>query len=293
MWRVLGAVGLTIILMTGVCLASPAEVVQSDATATQSRILGEKLDVLDDLFIIPFLHDADDPTGMTTLIAIQRTLPLPALPVAPDGQGEKAAETVTVKWYDTNFVQIGITKSYQIEQFGTQTVNSRIVGINFDPGGTGGLKQGFISVSRPSAEYFVDYIQVDFTNNFANGDVAFAQADGVCDWWRVRYMNGGPFAGGSEIWILVDNPLPNGQVSGSIDFYDEPGAYLGTYELDTGDHIYSLNIADIAPPFAVFGSMEVKINNGSSHHGLVRGSLTAGGLYSLAMNGVCIREQGP
>lgn len=297
MWRVLGAVGLTMILITGVCLAAPAESPSGPeaATAEAPRSLGEKLDLLDDWWIVPFLHDADDNTGMTTLVAINRTLPLAPLPLSPPTQGEdKAAEVVSVQYYNANFGEVGPEMNYSIEQFGTKTINSRILGINFDPLGTGGIKDGWVRVSTPSDEYFVDYIQVDFTNNFANGDVAFAQSDFKCDWWKTRFMNGGPFAGGSEIFVMLNTPKPAGQISARIDFYDEPGNFLGSYNLDDGHYVYNLNVADIAPPFSVFGSMEVQLfNNGSSSFGLVRGSLTAGGLYSLSMNGACIRQQAP
>lgn len=242
-------------------------------------------------WVAPFSLDTTDVNGITTLLALHRAVPI-------GGFFINDPVSVTVEYFDQHGLHSAGIIGFSMRPLETQTLSSQFLdavggSMNFIPD-SDGIARGFIRITGP-VDLNVDFFQANIDDGFANGDVAINGKSLECWGWKVRFFNGGPFAGGAEISFLFNNP--RGTVSGApptarVWVYSEGGALIGSgpVEIYTNEVAMVMAASDLVPnPNEPFGTMEVELNATSGvAAGHVRNIMTGDGRFSVDMNGVCI-----
>jgi hypothetical protein len=226
---------------------------------------------------VPFFEvDGNNPAGVTTLFAVRN----------------RGAHTVNVHyWYYQPDVSGQVVRTGTLAPHQTQTINIRDVpGIAADP--ATGFKRGFVVMNTDdySPTLMGDFFRVDPTNNFASGD-ALVSADTTCHHWDSRFLNGGPFTGGTTFTFFLGlndsggiSPAVVGQV------YDEPGTHRGTVQIYTADHVFEVNTAELpAAILGTFGAIEWTVQNPIASS-VILATYRASGRYSVEVPSMCADE---
>jgi hypothetical protein len=261
----------------------PAEVVLRplDLTAAELPILrqahtpappAEKVDERQQALFVPFYEvDATDPAGTTTLYAVRNVSSQPVdIEIryqAPDGTALRG-DVMTLAGR------------------ATLTRNLRdIGGLPVDPGG---FARGFIVIlqtSRLTAPYLVgDYIQVDVGNSFATAQ-RMASPDDLCGLTEARFLD---FGAGTELRLMIAQPQGPNPVSDPASVIVTPitedGTLLPQTEIYTNQFAVRVSASDFTG--SAFGTLVFDFQN--SGGGLVYAEYSAGGRFSVGLNGACL-----
>jgi len=246
-----------------------------ESKAGPPGILGEKVDEPADVLIVPFYEiDTLDPFGTTTLFAVRnissQTIDLDIRYFSP---------TATIRHQD--LMSLGPRKTY--------TRNIRDVpGL---PADDDHFARGYVAVRASTAEPTLpklvgDYLQVDVANNFATGERMVSFSD-FCYGQEIRFLD---FGSGTELHFLLGNPrgpdVMTDPPSFTVTPYDEDGNALAQIDVFTGDFMLEFP-ADAFTPFTntKFGTLVIDFSN--SDGGVVYAEYSAGGKFSVGINGAC------
>jgi len=97
-----------------------------------------------------------------------------------------------------------------------------------------------------------DFFLVDSRNDFASGGILPRRAEDACSVWTTRFLNGGPFSGGTRLLVHAYH------ATFFADVYDEAGRYVKTI-LHQGRYRYvaSVDLATLIGPTPQFGSLRI------------------------------------
>lgn len=231
--------------------------------------------------ILPFFRvDRAHPAGETTLFALRNVLDHPI--------------DLYIRYFDSSMV---VQRADGPSTFGSReikTVNIRdIPGLPVDPDG---YSRGMVFVdSSATSSLSGDFFQVDPTQNFATGDrlVDVQRQPFLCELWDMRFLNGGPFSGGTDLRVLVwrapgtdagDPPAMQ------LAFFDETGQIETTVWMHTAVNVLELSVKEMLPleaGYQPFGAVEIWFSP-STIGGVVTGTFSAEGRYSVGMPGTCL-----
>ncbi len=235
-----------------------------------------KTAVASNSWLIPYLVvDQNDPNGEVTLFSLRH-----------EGEDMAEAGTITVGFRDIFRTIIG-TLDYTLQPNQVQTVNPRFA-LQL-PTDSDGITRGFVEILG-DIPFSVDYFQIDGTNDFASGDNGASFPNDFCEYWKIRFLNGGPFDGGTEMIAVVNGPLGTGPmdpptISGNV--YREDGTFVNAFEIRTNEWLVIRDAADLVNSGNPFGAIELRIDAEDANTGFVFARQDASGRYSVALNGVC------
>ncbi len=239
--------------------------------------------------ILPFfVVDMADTAGITTLFAVRNLT-------------EEPVEMVT-----TYFSQDGDLLKFEaamLPALATATVNVRNEGPF--PADPDGFARGFVGISAnwqggepppADADQLIagDYFQITSAEDFASGD-RLLRIDGgqlpsndLCNLTESRFLNGGPFTGGSTFQIFT---LANGGVDPMADptlyatVYDEAGQKHEVCQIYTDQMSLQIPVSSLTE--LPFGTVELFFDNGIGVGGQVITEFDALGRFSVGMRGLC------
>lgn len=246
---------------------------RAEATTQPGRVAAA-IDTVGPDFLLP-LYEVDVDGALTTLFAARNAFDVP--------------NEVTVTYFDRFGTPIK-SEVADIGPLGAVTRNVRdVTGL---PVEGDGVRRGFAILSAVS-ELSGDFFRVDPVSNFASGDRLILLSEALCDVWDFRFLRGGPFSGGTDLVIFVQEPLGPDELldvpSAIIEVFDEAGNFLGSVGLWTAlvvNRVTADEILDaIASPAAagIFDFFFDSLTDG----GLVMGTYSAEGRYSIGMHGTC------
>lgn len=185
--------------------------------------------------------------------------------------------------------------SEQVTLVGKQikTVNIRDVpDLEVDPDGR---KRGYVRFEVVGGSNFLagDFFRVDPDEEFATG-YRLVNADSGnsgderCSIFTFRFLKGGAFTGGTEIYYWLDmTTLPSANTI-SYAIYDEAGNLVGVSSLANTDRVASRVSIDqlLVGPAALLnaGAIEMQFDGVLGH---VAGTISASGKFSVGFEGVC------
>lgn len=221
-----------------------------------------------------FVVDTTNGSGVTTLFAMRNR--------------QNIDRTVRIAIFDRNGDAITDTTGVMTPNE-TVTVNLRDI---LTP--NSGFQEGSViaAVVDPNTGRFLnqpaltgDYFIVDPGSNFADGDT-LAQANGaLCKSWDVRFLNGGPFNGGTllRVNVLLAPPVGGNLLQGNV--YDEDGDFMGGLTITgNGSSVGILDTGSIKD-LPAFGSIELSFSGGED--GYISVLHSAENRYSIGMRGFC------
>lgn len=228
-------------------------------------------------FLIPWYQASPDPSGPTTLFSIRNASTMqPA--------------RVNVSYFNRrNQFLWNEVIDLAPEQVFTRNVRDVVQQLETDPDG---FSRGAITIAPQLGINFTsDYFYVDQSNAFASGSRAVQRGPGgeLCELVEVRFVEGGPFTGGTDLFIYhYPHRVPAGQPAFWIDVHGEDGALLSTMPRFTGPlAALRINTRDLPyPNHPIAGFIKVQFNNPLGGH--VSARLSAQGIYSIGMKGVCL-----
>lgn len=168
----------------------------------------------------------------------------------------------------------------------TYTANLRDL-LAGQPGVPDGVVTGWIDVLSPSM-VSVDYFQVYPNDAFATGDTAF-KASSACDDYKIRFLIGGGFDGGTQVIFHAFNPMGGDAatdpptITGQV--YDEAGNPINTFAIFTDEVVSSVPAALLVDAPTNFGTIDVDFE---ANGGLVTTTHDASGRYSVGLKGYCL-----
>lgn len=258
------------------------------APVTRSGELAPRFtDVTADTLMVPFFRfDRGNITGETTLIAVRNA-------------SNEAHDVIITYWVDHVFDPMAEPDLVQ----SLSLVPNKVVPINLRdlPELDGGadndnIIKGWLMVEHAEGvgdSLSADWFQVDPDEDFATGGrMIDIDHTGTCSQWDFRYITGSGFDGGTELRVFIDTPLGLGTPSFSVSFYSEAGAFLGGVSAITNRQVADINVETELFPFLPApppdsGSMEITFSGGTNG-GIVLGTYSAEGRYSVGLNGTCI-----
>lgn len=228
----------------------------------------EKVDPpANDFFVPYFAVDTTASSGTTTLFGVRNPAgdgrQLLVLYAAPDGTELDQEQVV-------------------LSPGATFTRNLRDLGLPADPDG---FARGWVRISA-DGPIVGDYLQVDLGNDFATGDrlVAF---DDFCTEQEIRFLDVGS---GTVLHVMLNAPqgtnVQADPASVVVRPIDEAGNALPAAAIYTDAFSFSLEAEAITA--AKFGTFVLDFTN--SNGGVVFGEYSAGGRFSVGMNGACTVE---
>jgi len=228
-------------------------------------------------FLIPWFEASPDPGGPTTLFSIRN---------ASTAQSAR----VNIAYFN----QRGLFRWSEVvtlapEQVYTRNVRDVVQHLDTDPDG---FSRGLITIAPQLGMNFTsDYFFIDNSNAFASGARAVHRgpAGELCELAEVRFVEGGPFTGGTDLFILqYPNRVPPGQPAFWIEVYGEDGVMRSVLpRFEANLFALKINTADLPyPNHPVAGFIKVRFNNPLGGH--VSAKLSAEGIYSITMKGVCL-----
>lgn len=226
-------------------------------------------------WLVPFVVDAGNSVGLTTLLAVRNDAAL----------GDAA---VTVEFLDAalnEFHQVDLT----LEPDQVQSFNLRDQP-NLPP--SGGLTYGLVQVTAGAGELIsVDTFRVDPSEDFATGGLAIDLPEEECGNWKGRLLIGGPFTGGTRLTFFINGPRGADTASdpptitGSV--YNEAGTLQNTFSVWTNAWVLELDGDLLLNQDELFGSFELAID-GTQGGGHLTVEHSASGRYSVSADGFCL-----
>ena len=171
-------------------------------------------------------------------------------------------------------------------RFGRRTVFSG-VDIVVEPGVPTGVVEGWIQISGTAA-VSVDHFIVTPDDAFASGDTA-VDLEELCGAYKVRYLIGGGFSGGTQMTLFVPSPQGVGvddPPSAEVDVYDEAGNLLESYFFYTDSISNRISADAFSVAGEPFGSMDITFLDADG--GFASVTHDASGLYSVGLKGYCL-----
>lgn len=224
--------------------------------------------------VLPFyVVDTDRPGGITTLFALRNRL-----------DSDVVIDLVI-------FGEDGVATSDTSELLRaneTLSVNLRDV-LQEDTGLRAGTVIASVAIAEEETGQILtgDYFIVDPSNNSADGDTLSNIDRAFCDNWDVRFLNGGPFNGGTVLRVatLEESPgIGSTLLEGNV--YDENGDFMGNINIvSNGSAVGDIDVSTING-LTAFGSMELSFDNedGGGSISVVHSALDR---YSIGMKGFC------
>ncbi len=216
--------------------------------------------------------DVDDPEGPTTLFAVRNTSDDP-VEVEVDYHLNGIAETPLR------------ADSFQLA--GQQTLSWSLRNDLTGLLPAGGVASGMVLIREaggPAAPNLEgDYLQVDFSNDFAGGDRLVRPAD-FCNVQEIRFID---FGSSTKFRVLVDSPRGGGDPSFDFTAYDEAGNLLTQGSFFTADHLTVFDLAFLGITES-FGTLVFDFTD--SGGGWVGGRYSAFGRFSVDLDSAC-RDQ--
>lgn len=239
---------------------------------TDGAVLTQKVDAPADVFLVPFyLVDTTDPFGTTTLFAVRN---------------RSASNLDLSVQYVSPALDVMRQDNLTLGPRETLTRNVRdVAGLPADPDG---FRRGFVRTtvtgSPPGVDNLTgDFLQVDVAGNFATGDRLFTAAD-LCDEQEIRFLD---FGDGTLLRILINSPQGGDELgdppSVTVGVLGEDGAVFPATDIFTGLFMIELTAADFTT--LDFGTLLFDFSNSSG--GFVFAEYSAGGRFSVGMNGAC------
>lgn len=245
-----------------------------EAISTKAFPLTSKL-------VVPYFEvDTLDPGGITLLYAIRNESTAPI--------------QVDIKYYeiDSPFAPQR-TDRVTLAAKEIKTINVRDVG-NLEIDGDG-FKRGYIRFEQVAGTGVLsgDFFRVDPDDNFASGyrmvnaDPANA-SDERCSIFTFRFLKGGIFSGGTQIFYWLDSTVLPGPSAIAYSIYDEPGNLVISGVLSNTDRVASKISIDqlLTGPAAALnaGAVEIQFTGFLGH---VAGRISASERFSVGFEGVC------
>lgn len=230
-----------------------------------------------DLWLVPFVVDADNPSGTTTLLGIRMQ------------DAESPDPAVEVDFLDSQ-LQLFHETVVELDEKEVQTFNLRD-----QPGlPAGGVQRGLVRVRSVDGDLIsVDYFVVTPSEDFATGGKAIEFFTETCVLWSSRVLVGGPFTGGTRLQVLIDGPQGTNMgddptLAGNV--FDEDGDFVNSFAIHTDQHVLELSAAQLIAPASLFGVIEIGIFS-TGLAGIVRTEIGAEGRYSVGMPAVCLGSE--
>lgn len=157
-----------------------------------------------------------------------------------------------------------------------------------------GFARGFAIVTA-DGPISADLLQVDPAQDFATGErLTRLTADSWCALWDTRFVNGGSFSGGTELTLLLGDPLgtqARRDGEGAIfEVFDEKGTSWGVVYFFSNQAVSRLHVADILaalPAAPTFGAIEVLFMPDTGG-GMLYADFRAEGRYAASLPGSCM-----
>ncbi len=246
-----------------------------------------KTDSLGTKLLLPFfLVERGNPNGTTTLFAVRNEADTPV--------------QISLKYFRVDSPQLeqtlpGAFTAATLGPKQVKTVNIRDVPVLADDDG---FARGFMVIESQSAVASLhgDYFQVTPDDAFASGDLLInidptSPDNALCKKFTVRYLNGGPFSGGTTFWIwlsLSAPPSPGQAITYSV--YDEAGQPFAVgVSLPIATAAFTRSAASLlqigpltGPPFGV---IEFDFDDLAGYLTVV---MSASGLYSVGFGATCL-----
>jgi hypothetical protein len=153
--------------------------------------------------------------------------------------------------------------------------------------------RGWGEVSGLDGPISTDYFQLNPAQDFATGGqlVDFVGNE-LCQTVKVRFLVGGAFSGGTQLFFYVDQPLgagPEDPPSVTTTAYREVGDVLEiiTLEIFTNQYSFELNASDLVDG-ENFGSLDIIFENPGG--GFVNAEYKADNRYSVSLKSVCLDD---
>lgn len=243
---------------------------------------------------IPYYEvDLNAPGGKTLLFAIHNP-------------GSLDAE-VTVNYFGTDDT-FGGSQVFTLGGRAVRTINLRDVDSFLPPADPDGFVRGQISIEagdpfNPGVDRLitVDYFSVTPNEDFATGQRASPFHEMVsgplspfkCDVWSIRFLNGGPFSGGTQVVLWIDRPQTPPMPSLHVDVYDESGTFHGGADIATDQNTDEVPIGEILSAAGVsgvqFGVLLIDFAD-ATDGGYVSATYDAEGEFSIGLRGGCLFE---
>lgn len=269
--RIPSTVGLLVALSAALASASEAPISPS-ATWPESKraVTAARL-------LVPYFEvDMSDPGGPTTLLSVRNetlqavdirvSVFAPDSPQAPFVSDESSLAGQQLRSIDIRTLllgQVGVVRGYVV----IETVEG------------GAVLQG-------------EYFQIDPGENFANGSRLVnidrqSQDNDLCSIFSIRFLNGGPFSGGTvfTFWLDLD-VAPQGTDAISYAVYNEAGELKFFTNLAANEVVFQATAAELtALDPTSFGVAEIQMNDGVRGH--VSVVMSALGRYSVGLEAAC------
>lgn len=269
--RIPSALGLLLALAAGPSSASEPPGPLSDTPADSKRaVTAARL-------LVPYFEvDMSDPGGATTLFSV-RNETIQAVDVrvsvfAPDSPQAP---------FHTEVTSLG---AKQLRSIDVRTLLA----------GQTGVVRGYVLIETTGGAAVIqgEYFQIEPRENFANGSRLVnvdpqSQDNDLCSVFSIRFLNGGPFSGGTvfTFWLDLD-VAPQGTDAVSYAVYSEAGQLIFFTNLPANEVVFQATAAELtALNPTSFGVIEIQFNDGVRGH--VDAVMKALGRYSVGFEAVC------
>jgi hypothetical protein len=219
--------------------------------------------------------EVDNPDGLTTLMAVRNE--------------SGAVQELTASFFNSHGM-LDATMTFSLAPHAVKTFNLRDV-TELEPD-VDGFTRGYAVVeptAGPGAAVIGgDYFRVEPDEDFATGGALVDLSTAQCQNWTARYLNGGPFDGGTLFTFYVDEPqgieLTDPPTLLGI-VYDEDGFAVGDFELRTAFHSFTLPATGFPFDDSAFGTVELSFNGTV---GVVLADHRASGRFSVGAEATCV-----
>lgn len=279
-----------LLLAASAASATPPPPASPDLAGSESWLQPflPKTDTPGNELLLPFyLVENGNPNGTTTLFAVRNE--------------SSEAIDIKIEYFLIDRPQIpqdlpSANTDVTLAPKQVKTVNVRDVPVLVDEDG---FARGFVKIRGLTANRFLqgDYFQVTPGQGFATGDRLLnidptSSDNDLCNRVTSRYLNGGPFGGGSTfyIWLRSDTPPSPEDAILSYSVYNEAGEpFVEGIPLPIDTVALTRTAANllkigplIGPPFGV-----IEFDFGPTE-GYVTVVMSASGLYSVGVEAVCL-----
>ncbi|MEM9595061.1 MAG: hypothetical protein AAGD06_12380 [Acidobacteriota bacterium] len=243
---------------------------------SSSRLLG-RTEEPSTFFIVPhYAVDRTNSGGDTTLIAIRNE--------------NFISSDVTVNYYPTDSLTPieSITRTLGVRETWTANVRDVLSGVSGD------FVRGWIRITS-TGPVTTDYFQATPSDAFAVGEIPIDILAGeYCEYYKVRFLIGGGFSGGTILTFMLDAPLGGDlnvdppSITGQV--YNESGTQINTFNVWTDDYSLQLNADRLVSSGTNFGSLDIRFANVDNSFTGGAASVThdASGLFSVGLKGQCL-----
>lgn len=255
----------------------------SAAVPAAKRVPAKTAATSGELLLPHFVVEAGNPNGVTTLLSVRN-------------ESEDDTVGLTLRYYETDRPQVALdveTLELAPKQMLSANLRDRVRDLDL-PVDPDGFARGYVEISADAATIHGDTYQVDTAEAFASGnrlldvDPASAHND-LCSRVAARFLNGGGFSSSSfKVWLDAAAPPDPATPVLFYTVYDEAGAvhFFGQLHETRVSFEVDLEVLFGVPgvSFPNFGTIDFEFNGTVGH---VVSVLSAGGQYSVAVDGVC------